>query len=289
METGLRGEYLVIAAAVLWGTMGVAGRLAYSAGMEPAQLMVWRALLLLPLSLPILLKCRYRGIATLFGLGVVAPFYLGYFYAVKLVGASTAALLLYTAPVYVALLSPKLLGEPLDRAALAALLLAVLGTSAISWGELRMEPLGLFMAMGTALLYAAYIITTRALARKGVEPQCIGIAPVAAALPVFALVAVLEGELTIPSLRGIAIATYIAYGPTALAYYLYARGVRRTTALRAGVAALVEPVSAYVLAISLLGEASPPLKTAGAVAIILAALLVTLSPEKRALISRREP
>ena len=54
--------------------------------------------------------------------------------------------------------------------------------------------------------------------------------------------------------RGLAVATYLAVLTTALAYLLYARGLRTTAVTTATTLGLAEPAVAAVLGLAVLGE-----------------------------------
>ena len=72
---------------------------------------------------------------------------------------------------------------------------------------------------------------------------------------------------------------YLGVIPTAFAYFLYSYGLARTTAIRASIAALLEPLTATVLATTLLGEWLSPSAWVGATLLLATLVLLTL-PEK---------
>jgi DME family drug/metabolite transporter len=63
--------------------------------------------------------------------------------------------------------------------------------------------------------------------------------------------------------RGLAVATYLAVLTTALAYLLYARGLRTTAVTTATTLGLAEPAVAAVLGLAVLGEHLTPTGFAG--------------------------
>ena len=114
------GYAYIIAAALLWATIGPAARFALRAGVTPLEISFWRAAIA---GLLFALHAGARGRLRLarsdlpavagFALLGVTIFYWAYFRAVELGGAALAAILLYTAPAWVALAATLWLGERL--------------------------------------------------------------------------------------------------------------------------------------------------------------------------------
>ena len=275
----LKGEILIIIAATLWGTLGIAGKVAYSYGSTPGQLMFYRMLFLLPAILYILPKVKKEHVAPLlvFGAIVVTPFYLIYFYAVKFVGASTAALILYTAPAYVAVMSAFFLGEPITSKTIIALLLALSGAALVNiTSNVRGDLLGILTAFISALLYAMYTVIAKTFVKRGIESAHVALLPYLSSIPILGLYALLiEGHIMLENFGQLSIALYLAMIPTGLAYILYNYGLRTVEASQASILSTIEPVSATLLAWILLGEALYATKIIGATLIILSAIIVS--------------
>ncbi len=240
--------------------------------------MLYRMLFLSPIALYIALRIERRTLVTLliFGATIVTPFYLSYFYAVNLVGASIASLMLYTAPAYVAIASVKLLGERPRRAVFLALGLALSGATLINIdGETHVNVLGITVAFIAAILYALYIIGTKRLLLKGIESKAVALVPYLGSIPILALYAYLiEHHILLDTLAQLAISLYISFIPTGLAYVLYSYGLQSVEASRASILSTVEPVSATILAWLLLGEPITLTKALGGSLILLSAIIV---------------
>jgi DME family drug/metabolite transporter len=95
-------------------------------------------------------------------------------------------------------------------------------------------------------------------------------------LPVLALSG--PGFLAEPG--GLALALYLGAVPTALAYVLFARGLRHLSSGETTTIVLAEPVTAVVLGVVVLGEHLRGLTIAGAVC-VLAGLAVLALPRRR--------
>src|SRR5690349_19728296 len=167
------GYGLIALAALLWGTLGPAARFALRAGVDPLELSFWRALAGGALFAAHALARRRSRVARrdlpavlAFALLGVALFYLSYFRAVRTGGAALAAILLYTAPAWVALASALWLGERMTARKLAALALTLGGVALVALGSggggsetpVRIGPAALAWGLVAGLAYAAYYL-----------------------------------------------------------------------------------------------------------------------------------
>ncbi len=139
------GYLYVLAAACLWGLIGPLSRLAFASGWTPLEVAFWRAALagllfgLHALRLGrVCVARRDLPIVVAFGLVGVALFYASFQFAVQAGGGAMAAVLLYTAPAWVALLSWIFLKEAMGPRKLAALTLTAY---AMPVGALALLPL----------------------------------------------------------------------------------------------------------------------------------------------------
>lgn len=290
----LRGLALIGAAAVSWGTTGsVTTVLAARAGAGPlvigAVRMVIAAVLLLVLArwaggvVRIAAADRWRCVA----LGVcMAAFQVTYFSAVTRVGIALAALIaICGAPLLIAGLATLLLGERLTARRAVALALGVAGTALLVAGprDAAGSPArfmtGVGLALGASLAYALYVVLAKAtLART---------APLPLAAVAFGIAAVvLAPVLTVPDAgRQIVLGwpwlLYLGAVTTAGAYAIYTIGLRDVPASAAGIAALMEPLTATALGVLLFGERLGPAGAAGAV-LLFAALGLLLTRDARA-------
>jgi drug/metabolite transporter (DMT)-like permease len=151
---------LLVLCAVLWSTGGllikwIAGPALAVAGMRSA---IATIVLLL-----VLREWRTRWSWWL-GSGVLAgaASMLGFVVATKLTTAANAIFLVYTAPLYVALLSPWVLHEPIRRGDWLTLLLALLGLGCFCFEQLTLEGwVGNLCALGSGLATAWLVVCLR--------------------------------------------------------------------------------------------------------------------------------
>jgi DME family drug/metabolite transporter len=290
----LRGLALIALAAVSWGTTGsVTAVLVARAGAHPLVIGTARlavgAVILLALARavagPIRLgpanawRCVGMGLA-------MAAFQASYFSAVTLTGiAITALLAICSAPLMIATLAAATLGERLTPRLGAALALGVAGTVLLvvsdrAAGDLAPRSLlGLSLALGAGLAYAIYVVIGKAALRRA--------APLPLAAANFSLAAaLLLPALTLPGApQQLALGwpwlLYLGVVTTAGAYACYTLGLREVSASAAGIASLLEPLTATALGVLVFGERLGAIGTLGA-ALMLGALLTLAAGERHA-------
>lgn len=286
------GLALVGAAAVLWGTAGVASTFLFDiADSHPLAVGFYRlaiaAPVLLGLALVLLgpagLRVRRADWGFLILLGLMQAGYQGlYFGAVSRAGVTLATLIaLCSAPVLVTLLAVLFEGERLTRRVLLAVGLAMLGTGLLVGfpGAIAAEGAtlltGLAMAAGAALCYAVFAWASRRLT-GGYHPfTLIGLGFGMGAL-VLAPLAVPVGLAVPADPAAWAVLLYLGLGTTSLAYALFLLGLRRVTMTASSVLVLIEPLTAAVLAWALFGERLGPLGAVGAALLLGAVALLSL-------------
>lgn len=254
------GLALVLAAAVLWGLLGVFTAGLLDLGVGAVEIAFWRALfggsafLAHALIARRLVRLPWRsGLATAaFAAVGVSVFYVALIRAIDLGGISLAFVLLYTAPAWVTLLAGPVLGERPDRRQWLLVGGSVVGVALVSSarGEgvtASVAAVGWGLAAG--LGYASYYLWGKRLLVRQAPVQLYGLAlPLGAAGIAPFVTWSAKPPAAWALLAGAAIVS------TYLAYLLYGLGLRRATASRAVLVATVEPLVAGALAWALYGE-----------------------------------
>lgn len=263
------GVAAVLAAAVLWGSIGVLSVGLFRIGVGPWEVAFWRAALsaaalALHLALfrrPALRLASRRDAALLGGFGVVGVglFYVSFQLANYLTSVAVAVVLLYTAPVFVMVGARLLLGEALTGRKLLVALAVVLGVGATSLGaagaEVRLSAAGVAWGVVAALSYSAYyLFGRRYLPRFGVMRTLVY--SLLSGTAVLGIAAWAVGEpprLALPAASW-PLLLALSLGTTLLANSLYYWGLSRVEAGRAAVVAAVEPVVAALLALAVFDQ-----------------------------------
>jgi DME family drug/metabolite transporter len=270
METERRhasGVLLVLAAAILWGSLGPVSRVALAEGMEPLAVAFWRATFgwvffaaHAGAQRSLVIARHDIALVVLFGLVSVSGFYGSYQLAVLFGGAARAAVLLYTAPVWVAGLAIAFLGERLRRRTAAGILVSLSGVALISvssGGETGVPAgmtgtgggLGILFGLIAGFTYALYYILGRRLLGRYRSTTLFSWILAIGALGLFPFI-----SPVIPSVRAAVALVFLGLVATYLAYLCYSAGVVRLLASESAVIATAEPVVAAVLAYIFWGE-----------------------------------
>jgi DME family drug/metabolite transporter len=278
---------LIALAAVSWGTTGsvttvLVAQSGVSALVIGAVRMLVGAVLLVLLArwatgtLRVHPADRWRCVA----LGLfMAAFQATYFSAVTFVGiAVTALIAICGAPLLIAALAAVVLGEPVTARVGGALALGVIGTGLLivgprdgTDGSTRFV-LGVGLALGASLSYALYVVLAKAtLARTAPLP----LAAVNFGVAALALLPVLAA----PDVgRHLALGwpwlLYLGAVTTAGAYAIYTLGLRDVPASVAGIASLMEPLTATLLGVLLFGERLGAAGVVGAMLLFVALVLL---------------
>jgi drug/metabolite transporter (DMT)-like permease len=194
-----------------------------------------------------------------FGTGILSFFLLNYCYlsAIERTSMSVAAVLLYTAPAFVVLLSALLFRERLTKIKVAALFLTLPGCAVMS-GVLGASggypPEGILFGLGSGLSYALYTIFGRlALRRYGSMTIAFYTFLFAAAASVLIssparITAALQTPGSWAAAAGLGILTAL------LPYVLYTKGLTGTGNGEASIIATLEPAVAMLLSVLILRE-----------------------------------
>lgn len=290
----LLGALAVVAAAFIWGTLGIFAKILYAEGVSFESLVAFRAgigwvavmLFLLASGGAKSLLVSGRDLVFLVPLGLVGigVFYLLYFYTVRESTVGTAAILLYSSPAFVVVLARLFLREKLNAAKMLALALTICGiflvVGAYDPANLEVSPKVLLSGLLSGLTYGLYSIFGRPVAGRLGPPVVLGYA-----LFFGAALLVVAALPTLDTLRGLSVGSYalltmLAVVHTTLAFALYTFGLGRLGAGRAAIVATVEPVVAGALGTVLLAEDLTVPKVAGAVLVISGAALAQVRLRK---------
>ncbi len=170
----------VIVAAMLWGTSGLFVHYLSLYGFSALQVTAIRSTVA-ALSICIyalltnkhLFKIKPKMLLLLAASGL--SFYGAaacYYASMKMTSVSTAAVLMYTAPVMVMVYSVIFLGEKMSKLKGAAVVLMLVGCCLVSGivGGLTLNPLGTALALLAAVCYAAYTILSKVEMNAGCHP-----------------------------------------------------------------------------------------------------------------------
>ena len=286
----MRGVLMVLLAAVCWGTTGTAQSFA-----PPTLSAYWVGALRLLASAvffaAVLAATRsgsgwrqlpWGGVA-IAGLGMAA-YNLAFFAGVRATGVAVGtAVALGSGPIWAGLLQALGGQRPPGRWWVGTALAVTGGVLMVGGGERDpaqpITALGLGLCLLAGLAYAVYALVNKRLVTAA-APSLVTCAvftlAAAVALP---LAAVIAGPLVLTA-RDALIAAYLGVVATGVAYLLFSHALRHISAATGVTLALAEPVTAFVLAVLVVGE-RPGWVAAGGGLLVLAGLLVVVFAELR--------
>jgi GTPase len=274
------GTVAVLSAAALWGSTGTAAAFA-PAGASPvsvgaARIVLGGAVLFLLATIPggragtgpggaepgdgggprALLRPGRRGWAAISAAGM-ALYQVSFFSAVSITGVAVGTMAaIGSAPVFAGVVSRLGHGPPLGRRWLLATAGGIAGAAVLLTGgrPAGVNVTGVLLGLAAGLSYAVYAVGAARLITSGVPGRAVmgGLFGCAAVLLLPVLAAGPPWWLATP--RGAAVALHLGLITTALAYLLYARGLRTVAVPMAVTLGLAEPAVATLLAVLVLGE-----------------------------------
>jgi drug/metabolite transporter, DME family len=283
----IQGYLLVVLAATLWASIGVFYKFLIGGyGLTPLAAATLRGgaggliLLLCLLVLRVNLRVRRRDWPAFLAYGVfgVGLFFIVYVNAINLTGVAMAAVLMYTSPVWVALISWRWLGERLGRRGIGALCLALLGAALVARvydpSQLRLNGLGILAGLAAGLTYGLYSVFNKALVRhyRPWAVQVYGLLIGGAVL----LALVPKGDLVSGWVApgSVALVIGMALIPTLLASLAFAVGVQWVPVSVASILATLELAVATFFGYIFFGERLAAAQWVGAALILSAVLLL---------------
>jgi drug/metabolite transporter (DMT)-like permease len=272
---------LVAASAAAYGCIGILAKYAYRSHV----------------GLPTLLFLRF-GIAALCLLGVMAvrrtPFprgrhllhlvlygglgYVGhsslFFLAVKNASASSVAIILYIYPALVTVFAAVVFKERVPGRKQLAIAMALLGAMLTVGKASGATPLGSVFALGSATVYAAYILVGSRLTGKASALASTTVL-VGSAAGVYGVATLISGYQPPDSNLGWAAILALAVLCTVLAILSFFAGLHRVGPVTTSAISTLEPLVTVILAAALLSERIVPLQAVGAALVVAAVALLT--------------
>ena len=277
-----KGYLYILIGATLWALIGPMSKFALASGTGPLEIGFFRAFFAWFFFAS---HAIYRGKTTVakkdlpllafFGIIGIAVFYAANFIAVKEGGAAFAAVLLYTAPAWVAMLSPVIFKEILTIRKIAAVILTMGGVAGICFfgkngggASVNFSTIAVVTGIVSGLSYSMYYIFGKYFSsRYEASTLFMYILPVGAA----AMLPFISFFNKPPEAWAVLI--FLAVFCTYIANSFYYAGLKRLEPTRAVLTATVEPVFAAFFAWVIWGELFTLSGMAGAALIITGVIL----------------
>ncbi len=291
MSRSLKGSLFALLAGIFWGVMSIFVKGFEKIGIKTMSLVFIRVLLtavfmliFLAASNPKLLKIKLKDLWIFIGNGILSllAFSFCYFRAISASSAAVAAVLLYTAPVAVTLISVILFKERLTVTKIIACITALCGcvlTSGII-GSASFSKKGIIYGLLAGFCYALYSIFTRCAINKGYHPLTV---------ITYSFSAALIGSLPFADIKNTVIkvtsdpkiflfAVVMGFVSSVIPYLLYTSSLKLTEPSKASIIASIELVIAALTGFIAFGQSLDIISVFG-ILLVIAAILM-LNPVK---------
>jgi DME family drug/metabolite transporter len=297
-NTENKGVFLVMSAAMLWGTAGISlGEVSINSNSNASSLAFFR----LFFSLPILfiyariatgkwiIKVNSSTFLLIFVFGIMNAFYQIFtVVAISMAGVTISVLVtMCSGPLIVAIMSLFLIKEKITIKLIISLSSSIFGIILLVWtpspkfGDFYVLISGIFFAFLAAISYATCLIAGRMLSSR-CNPLHSASLGFSMGTILLLFVSIYNNLIFSFSLENWFIIIYIGVVPTAIAYVLFLTGLKSSGATTASVAALVEPLTSTILSMIFLGERLYNLGYIGAFFLIFALFLLSWRPNQPA-------
>jgi len=258
----MRGTWLILFAAVLWGTTGTTQELGPDAA-SPLALgslrLIAGAVVLVFLAVFTVSHAEWRRLArpaTVIAAVGVAAFQLFFFSGVDRTGVAVRTLLAVgSAAVFVGVIESVITRGSPDHKWIVATIPAIAGLAilAISTRKAAVDGTGVLLSLAAGISYAVYIVSAARLVRLG--SALYSTAMIFSLAAAMLLPVALSQDLSfVASGEGIAMVLWLGLATLAFAYLLFTSGLRTTDPSTAATLSLAEPETATVLGVVVLAE-----------------------------------
>ncbi|NUO39734.1 MAG: DMT family transporter [Gemmatimonadaceae bacterium] len=279
-----RATLFVLFSACCFGSISTFVTLAITSGARLVDVLAWRyagaALLLAAASGGAAIRAPGRrawAMVVLLGGGQAAIAFVS-LSALRYIPVATLTFLFYTYPAWVAAIAAVRRTEPLTTRRTAALVLSLTGIAVMvgTPGSGGLHPIGVLLALSSALLYAVYIPLIDRLGR-GIPPSVTSTYAAGGAGIVLIVVALAQGGLAVRfAPLGWFAVFMLAVVCTVLAFLAFLRGLSEIGPVRTAIISTVEPFWTALLGNVVLGQSLGPRTLAGGVLIAAAVIVLQL-------------
>lgn len=277
--------YVAIGAS-LWGIIGFFVKELAEYGYTPLQIVYLRAasaflffLVWVLIQQPALMKIKLGDTWYFLGTGILSVSFFNwcYFTTIQTSSLAIAAILLYTAPAFVLVISVFVFKERLTRQkvfALSATFIGCILVSGIFSAQLELSMKSLWIGLGAGFGYSLYSIFGK-LAGKKYETLTISFYTfLFAMIALFPISDISTAEVNMFDTTVILNVIGLGLFPTVLAYWFYTQGLKQLEASKAAIVSTIEPVVATIMGLVLFNESVSLIQAVGILLVLGAVLFI---------------
>ena len=193
--------------------------------------------------------------------------------------ASVVSLLLYTYPALVMIGSVIFLKEKVTTLKIVSLCLALIGAFVIIGAEFDASPLGIILAISSAVFYSIYILINSTVVKAGTGIQSSAFTMLGVVL-VYGVMNLFAGFEPPTEKIGFVAILLLAMISTVLAFWSFLTGMEKAGASTTALVSTLEPVVIIVSSVILLSEKLTMNIILGGVLVLTALIITTLSTKE---------
>ena len=280
--------FLVLSAAVLWGTTGTAQTFLPQSA-QPLTIGAIRLALggfSLLLIMIIMKKIEFRTWpyrATIVAALCMALFQPLFFTSVRVTGIAIGTVVaIGSAPIFSGLIEWLILKTKPSRAWTMATALAVVGCSLLFLNKdaLTVNPLGVSLSLIAGFVFAIYTIVSKEIVNKVDAIPAVAMTFSFSAIMLLPFLFVFNSSWIWEPSNSLTI-LYLGFMTTSVAYILYLSGLQKVPSSSAVTLSLGEPLTAAILSVIIVGEVLSPVSWIGVFLLLGGILVLTVSGRKR--------
>lgn len=295
MQKAVKGTLCALIAGIVWGTMSIFVENLKDSGISTMAIVFLRTtitVVFLSLCIAIfkreLFKIRLKDIWIFLGNGILSLvlFTFCYFNSIVKSSAAIAAVLLYTAPVFVMLLSLIVFKEKLTKTKISACAIAILGcvlTSGLLDSKANISIEGILFGLGSGFCYALYSIFTLFAIKRGYNALTIILYSFLFAALSSMPFASLSSTLPIIFSNKEALLYTVGMGfvTAVIPYFLYTTALNNIEASKASIIASIELVVASLIGFFIFKQDLSLLAILGIILVLLSIVILNVNLKKR--------
>lgn len=292
-KRALGSKLLILLAGALWGCMGLFVRPLNDRGLSSWDIVFLRAILTTIFMGGFIFikdrnqfKIKLKDIWCFLGTGLLSIvfFNLCYFKEITITSLSVAAILLYTAPAFVMVISAFCFKEKLTKIKLTALFISFIGLAFVTGvigGSETITAKALFIGLGAGLGYALYSIFSRYALERGYSSTTISFYTFLFASMGTVLFAkpAKVWDVSTGSFKLIILSVAFVLVSTVIPYLVYTQGLKKVENGQASIIASVEPVIATLNGIIWFHEKMSWSIAVGVILVLSGIVLTNLHPK----------
>lgn len=286
----IKGYAFVIISGIIYGFMPLIANYVYDNGVTPLSLVLFRNLFSLPV-LAILafidkktLKIPKKALPSISIIGLlgssITPMLL--FLSYKFIDSGAATVLHFVYPAFVLLIGVILFKQRTNLQSVISVLLCIFGVSMFNVGDIKLDVTGTTLALVSGVTYASYIVlVSRFKYKNEISGFLFGFYVSLVSFFAMLVICLATNQLSFPQgFLPCVITVLFAIMVNVGAVILFQQGTFIIGGEKAAVLSTTEPITSVVVGITLLSENLTVASVIGAIAVISASILISLSKEK---------